>query len=140
MHDNDRTGKRSFSILIAETRDEIKKFAKTRLQLLQSELKDKTKTLKVAAPLASAGTMLLGTSYLLWTFALVALVGTLLRNTLFGWFYAFGMLAVFYLFIGGAAIYVAVRELKSKPWAPIRTIKILKSDVRWIKTEAKERI
>jgi hypothetical protein len=139
MHHDLRANERSLSSLIIEVRDVIKSFAATRLQILRLELKERGGTLMVAVALSAAGAVLVGTSYLICTFALVALVAAFFRSTPFAWFYASGMVALLYLFVGGSAIYLALRELKSKPWAPKTTLEIMKGDILWMKAESKGR-
>jgi hypothetical protein len=140
MEHKPKTAERTYSSLISEMREEFKQFATTRFQMLRAELKERSATLKVAGPLVVVGAVLIGTSYLTFTFSLVALVAAFFRNSPFGWFYAAGMVALFFLVFGGIAIYFAVREFKSKPWTPKRTLEIVKGDILWIKAETKGQI
>jgi len=140
MEQKAKNAERSYSSLISEIREEIKQFAATRLQMLRAELKERSAALKIAGPLAAVGAILIGTSYLTFTFSLVALVAAFFRNSPFGWFYGAGMVALLFLVFGGIAIYFAVREFKSKPWTPNRTLEIVKGDILWIKAETKGQI
>jgi len=140
MEHKPKTAERPYSSLIAEMREGLKQFATTRIQLMRAELKEQSATLKVAGALVLVGVILIGTSYLTFTFSLVALVAAFFRNSPFGWFYAAGMVALLFLVFGGIAIYFAVREFKSKPCTPKRTLEILKGDVSWIKAETKGQI
>jgi hypothetical protein len=139
MH-SDASNGRGMAEIMAEMKRELKEFVLTRFELFKTETQDKIKTLKIAAPLAALGALLLGTAYLLFTMALVGLVAVFVRNSPYQWFLAFAIVAVLWTLLGAVALYFAKREFELKSLAPTRTIEILKGDKQWIQAEAKNQI
>ena len=70
----DAENSRSLAAIIADMKVELREFTETRFELLKTELQEKTKAVKLAAPLAGLAGLLLVTAYLLFTAALVGLV------------------------------------------------------------------
>ena len=139
MHSDANNG-RSVAEIMAEMKRELKEFVLTRFEMFKTETREKIKTLKIAAPLAALGALLLGTAYLLFTMALVGLVAVFVRNSPYQWFLAFAIVAVLWTLFGAVAVYFAKREFELKSLAPTRTIEILKGDKEWIQAEAKNQI
>jgi uncharacterized membrane protein YbhN (UPF0104 family) len=139
MHSDANNG-RSVAEIMAEMKRELKEFVLTRFEMFKTETREKIKTLKIAAPLAALGALLLGTAYLLFTMALVGLVAVFVRNSPYQWFLAFAIVAVLWTLLGAVAVYFAKREFELKSLAPKRTIEILKGDKQWIQAEAKNQI
>jgi uncharacterized membrane protein YbhN (UPF0104 family) len=139
MHSNASNG-RGMAEIMAEMKRELKEFVLTRFEMFKTEIREKIKTLKIAAPLAALGALLLGTAYLLFTMALVGLVAVFVRNSPYQWFLAFAIVAVLWTLLGAVALYFAKREFELKSLAPTRTIEILKGDKQWIQAEAKNQI
>ena len=139
MHSDANNG-RSVGEIMAEMKRELKEFVLTRFEMFKTETREKIKTLKIAAPLAALGALLLGTAYLLFTIALVGLVAVFVRNSPYQWFLAFAIVAVLWTLLGAIAVYFAKREFELKSLAPKRTIEILKGDKQWIQAEAKNQI
>lgn len=139
MHSDANNG-RSVAEIMAEMKRELKEFVLTRFEMFKTETREKIKTLKIAAPLAALGALLLGTAYLLFTIALVGLVAVFVRNSPYQWFLAFAIVAVLWTLLGAVAVYFAKREFELKSLAPKRTIEILKGDKQWIQAEAKNQI
>ncbi|PYX32455.1 MAG: hypothetical protein DMG80_07960 [Acidobacteria bacterium] len=139
MHSDANNG-RSVAEIMAEMKRELKEFVLTRFEMFKTETREKIKTLKIAAPLAALGALLLGTAYLLFTMALVGLVAVFVRNSPYQWFLAFAIVAVLWTLLGAVAVYFAKREFELKSLASKRTIEILKGDKQWIQAEAKNQI
>jgi uncharacterized membrane protein YqjE len=139
MHSDANNG-RSVAEIMAEMKRELKEFVLTRFEMFKTETREKIKTLKIAAPPAALGALLLGTAYLLFTMALVGLVAVFVRNSPYQWFLAFAIVAVLWTLLGAVAVYFAKREFELKSLAPKRTIEILKGDKQWIQAEAKNQI
>jgi uncharacterized membrane protein YbhN (UPF0104 family) len=139
MHSDAGNG-RGMAEIMAEMKRELKEFVLTRFEMFKTETREKIKTLKIAAPLAALGALLLGTAYLLFTMALVGLVAVFVRNSPYQWFLAFAIVAVLWTLLGAVALYFAKREFELKSLAPTRTIEILKGDKQWIQAEAKNQI
>jgi uncharacterized membrane protein YqjE len=139
MHSNGNSG-RSLGEIVAEMKAEVKEFVQTRFEMFKTEVQEKIKSLKIAAPLAGLGALLLGTAYLLFTMALVGLAVAFFRNSPYRWFFAFVIVAVLWTLLGAVAAYFAKREFELNSLAPKRTIEVLKGDKLWIQSEAKNQI
>ena len=139
MHSDANNG-RSLAAVIAEMKDELKEFAQTRIEMFKAEVQEKMKTLKIAAPLAAFGALLLMTGYLLFTMAFVGLAVAFFADNPYRWFFAFAIVAVLWTLLGGIAAYFAKREFEVKGLIPRRTIEVLKDDKIWIQTEAKNQL
>ncbi|MCU1299805.1 MAG: putative integral rane protein [Candidatus Sulfotelmatobacter sp.] len=131
---------RNLAAVLVEMKEELKEFLETRLAMFKTELREKLKMLKVAAPLALLGIVLLGTAYLLFTLALVGLVAAFLHDNPFRWCFAFLAVAVLWSLLGGVAAYFAKREFELNGLMPNRTLQVLKGDKVWIRSEAKNQI
>jgi uncharacterized membrane protein YqjE len=134
------TDGRNLAALLSQMKDGISDFLHTRLSLLQTELREKAKTLKTAALLALGGLLLLSTAYLLITLALVGLVVAAFSGSPYRWFFAFLAVGVLWTISGGIAAYFAKRELELRGLLPQRTIAVLKGDKVWVQTEVKNQI
>ena len=139
MHSDISNG-RSLAAIITEMKEELKDLVKTRIEMFRAELQEKLKMLKIAAPLAGLGALLLGTAYLLFTMALVGLVVAFFRDNPYRWFFAFAAVAVLWTLLGGIAAYFAKREFELKGLMPRKTIEVLKEDKLWIQAEAKNQL
>jgi uncharacterized membrane protein YqjE len=131
---------RSLAATLAEMKIELLDFLDTRIELLKTELQEKTKILKSAAALGALGLLLLGTAYLLFTLALVSLVVVAFQGNPYRWFFAFLIVGFAWAVFGGIAVYFAKRELEMKTLLPQRTIEVLKGDKIWIQTEVKNQV
>jgi len=139
MHSDISNG-RSLAAIVTEMKEELKDLVQTRIEMFRTELQEKLKTLKIAAPLAGLGALLLGTAYLLFTMALVGLVVAFFRDNPYRWFFAFAAVAVLWTLLGGIAAYFAKREFELKGLMPRKTIEVLKEDKLWIQAEAKNQL
>src|SRR5262245_60892668 len=81
--------------ILAEMKAELLEFIRTRTTLLRTELAETMKTIRVAIPLAGVAILLLSTSFLLLTAALVGLVVAAFPNSLYRWFFACLIVGVF---------------------------------------------
>jgi len=128
---------KSLGAVLTETKEEIKEFIATRLQLLRSELKEKIATWKYSLPLllVAAGLLLMGWAVL--TFALVALLRALFLPSVYAWLWAGLIVAAIYLIAGFTVGWFAYGQLSSAGLAPKRTLEVLKQDQVWIETEAR---
>ena len=136
---NDKHSERSVGEVLAEIRSEVIEFANTRLQMFQSEMREISKTLKRAAPSMMAGIVLLVTSYILLTLAIVALVAVAFWNNPYHWFFAFLIVGVLWSMGGGLAMFLAIRPIKLHGLAPRKTIEVLKADKVWLQYEVRSR-
>ena len=131
---------RSVAVVVNDTKEELRQFLETRIAMLKTEVREKVNTLKLAAPLAAAGIVLLTTAYLLFTLTVVALVYAFLPDSAYRWCLAFLAVAVLWCIVGGVAAYFAKREFQLKGLLPTRTINILKGDKSWLQAEVKNQI
>jgi uncharacterized membrane protein YqjE len=134
VNDDDNNG-RSLAAVLADIKEELKEFVATRLTLLKSELGEKAQTVRVVVPLALVAALLLGTAFLLFTIALVALVFALLPDTAFRWCLAFLCIAILWSIAGAIIAYRAKREFQMQGVVPRKTIEVLKGDKLWIQSE-----
>jgi uncharacterized membrane protein YqjE len=132
--------RRSLASILAEMKLELLDFLDTRIELLKSELQEKGKILKAAAPLGALGALLLATAYLLFTLALVSLVVVAFQDNPYRWFFAFLAVAFAWTLFGAIALYFAKRELEMKTLLPQRTIEVLKGDKIWFQAEVKNQV
>jgi uncharacterized membrane protein YqjE len=137
---HDTSNGRNVAAVLADMKEEIKEFVRTRLALLKTELQEKAKILKVAAPLAIVGILLLLTAYALFTLAIVCLVYAFLPESAFRWFFAFLAVAVAWSLLGGIIAYFAKREFELRGLMPKKTIDVLKGDKVWIQSEVRNQI
>lgn len=137
---NELNNGRTLAGVVAELKDELKEFISTRIQMLQSELREKAKTLKVAAPLGIVALVLLGTAYLLFTLMIVSLIVVAFEGSPYQWFLAFLITGVLWSIGGGMCALFAWREFKDQGLAPKKTIKVLKEDQIWLQTEARTQV
>jgi uncharacterized membrane protein YqjE len=128
---------RSLASILAELKDEAKEFAETRIAIFKAEMREKLAHLKVAIPLAVIGLLLLFTSYLLITAAIVALVAVFVP-TAFRWAIAFGGVGILWGILGGLAAYIAKKEFEINRMAPQKTLEVLKGDKTWLEHEMRK--
>ena len=133
----DAENSRSLAAIIADMKVELREFTETRFELLKTELQQETKAVKLAAPLAGLAGLLLVTAYLLFTAAAVGLIAAFFGRNPYRWFFASGIIAVFWTILGGITAYFAAREFELKRLVPTKTLAVLKGDKMWIQSEAK---
>ena len=128
---------RTLAGVIAEMKDEAKEFFSTRLAMLQSEMKEKLSAWKMALPAIVIGLVMLGTSWLLLTGAIVAAISVAFGDNPYRLAIALAIVFMFYAVIGGLAVLFAVRSVREHGVVPERTMRVLKDDKVWISNEAR---
>lgn len=128
---------RGVAAVLREMKDEARQFAQTRVNLLKTELQQKIPNLKIAAMLALVGIMLITTAYLLFTFALVALLAVFFRNSDYRWVFSFLSVGLLWSMLAAVALYFAKHEFAIKGLMPKRTFEVLKGDKIWLEKEAR---
>jgi VIT1/CCC1 family predicted Fe2+/Mn2+ transporter len=128
---------RSIASVLAEIKDELREFAQTRLSMLQSELKDNVAVWKAAVPMIVVALVLGGTAWFLLTGALVAIIGNAFLPNRLAYFFSLIIVGAAYLLVATIIGSFAYRELKTRGFKPERTLKVLKDDQAWIRTEAR---
>lgn len=131
---------RSLGSVITDIKDELKQFVETRVDMLKSELREKTEKVKLALPLAITGVLLLGTAYLMIMLTIAAAIAWALQNRPYRWVAGFGAVALLCAIVGGIAAYFAKREFELGGIMPVKTIGVLKGDKLWMQSEVRSQI
>ncbi|HZP17658.1 MAG TPA: phage holin family protein [Terriglobales bacterium] len=126
---------RSLGTIVAEIRDEAKQFLNTRVQMIRSEVLELVSAVKIGLPLALAGLLLIGIGILLLSFGLVALVAAAFAGNPYAWFFAFLIVGVLWVVLGGVAAFFAYSEFRGR--FPRRSLEVLKTDKVWLQSEAR---
>lgn len=119
-------------------KDELRDFIRTRLEILQQDLKDTTANVMAAVPLVLAGILFLFTAFLLFSFALVVLVSLAFPNNPYRWFFGALIVGVVWSLAGGISVLMARRNLSKRALMPERTLQVLKEDRIWLQKETRQ--
>ncbi|HXA85457.1 MAG TPA: phage holin family protein [Candidatus Dormibacteraeota bacterium] len=128
---------KSLGTILAETKDEIKQFVTTRVNILKAEIDEKVSRLKAVIPLVLVAAMFLLSGWMVFTFALIALLHTLFMPSAYAWLWASLIVTAVYLVVGGVTGWLAYAEIKATSLTPSRTLKVLQQDQVWIQNEAR---
>jgi len=128
---------KSIATILAETKDELKQFVTTRVNMLKAEMDEKISRLKAVIPLALVAALFLVSGWMVLTFALIALLHAFFAPSIYAWLWASLVVTVAYLIVGGIAGWLAYSEIKATSLAPTRTMKVLQQDQVWIQNEAR---
>lgn len=128
---------KSIATILSETKDELKQFVTTRVDILKAEMNEKIARMKAVIPLAVVAALFLLTAWMVLTFALIAWVHGLFGGALYSWLWASLIVGGVYLLIGGIAGWLAYSEIISTSLTPTRTLKVLQQDQVWIQNEAR---
>ncbi len=131
---------RSVGEVMYEFREDLKDFVTTRIQMLRSELSEKIGAWKVALPAIAIGIILLATAFLLFTAALVNAIALAFAGQPWGFALSFFIVFAIYALAGGLLLSYGVRTAKAGGIAPQKTIRVLKEDQIWLKTEARTQL
>ena len=126
--------------VLNDLKTELKDFISTRIQMLKSEMDEKVGTLKASAPAIVIGAVLAVTAWVLFSLALAFLISMAFQGQPYQYALSFGIVAVIYGIAGAVAIGYGYSNIKSRSMAPERTLRVLKQDQIWIKTEAKNEL
>jgi uncharacterized membrane protein YqjE len=125
----------SFKDVLNETKQDLKHFFETRVQIFKSEIEEKVRSLKYSVPLLVGAAILLVTGWMTLTFTLVALVHAWFVPSGYAWAIGGGIVTIFYVLLGGALGWFGYMEFKSIGFMPQRTVTVLKQDKLWIDSE-----
>jgi Putative Actinobacterial Holin-X, holin superfamily III len=128
---------KSIATILAETKDELKQFVTTRVNILKAEIDEKISRIKSVIPLAIVAALFLLSGWGVFTFALIALLHSLFVPSVYAWLWASLIVTAVYLVVGGIAGWLAYSEIKATNLAPTRTLKVLQQDQVWIQNEAR---
>jgi len=128
---------KSLGAVLTETREEMKEFIETRLQILHAEITEKLGIWKYSVPLLllACGLLLLG--WMVLSFAFVAVVGQWLLPAAYAWFWAGLIVSSVYLIAGAALGWYAYSQLRAAGITPKHTLQVLKQDQAWIQKETR---
>ena len=128
---------KSIATILAETKDELKQFVTTRVNILKAEMDEKIKRIKSVIPLAVVAALFLLSAWGVFTFALIALLHSLFVTSVYAWLWASLIVTAVYLLVGGIAGARAYSAIKNTSLTPSRTLKVLQQDQVWIQNEAR---
>ncbi len=126
--------------LFAETKEELREFAVTRIEMLKAEMRDKVSAWKVALPLIAVALVLAVTGWLVLTACLVLAIANAFYGSPWAWVWGTLIVGVAYVLCGTVAGTFAYRGMKEQGVAPKRTIRVLKEDRAWLTSEARSQI
>ena len=127
---------KSIATILSETKDELKQFVTTRVNMLKAEMDEKISRLKSVIPLAVVA-LFLFSGWMVFTFALIALLHGLFLPSVYAWLWAGLIVTAVYLLVGAIADWLAYSEIKATNLTPTRTLKVLQQDQVWIQNEAR---
>ena len=128
---------RSVAEVLHETKDELKEFLNTRIQMLRSEMVEKIGAWKSAVPFMAIGILLLLAALLLLTAGFVALVALAFPGQPWAVAVSCFIVMAIYGLLGTLLAVYGWRKAKEPGLVPERTIHVLKQDQVWLQTEAK---
>ena len=128
---------KSIATILSETKDELKQFVTTRVNMLKAEMDEKISRLKSVIPLAVVAALFLFSGWMVFTFALIALLHGLFLPSVYAWLWAGLIVTAVYLLVGAIAGWLAYSEIKATNLTPTRTLKVLQQDQVWIQNEAR---
>jgi uncharacterized membrane protein YqjE len=128
---------KSIATILSETKEELKQFVTTRVNMLKAEMDEKISRVKAVIPLAVVAALFLLSGWMVLTFALIALLHTLFLPSVYAWLWASLIVTAVYLLVGGVAGWFAYSEIKATNLTPTRTLKVLQQDQVWIQNEAR---
>lgn len=131
---NQQNHNRSLRAILNETKQELKQFLSTRMEILKSEFREALSAFRVALPLGLAAAAFMGTGFLVLTGAVVALVASAFAGNPYAWFFALVIVGVIWTVLGVAAAFFAYYRIRSKGMFPRRTVAVLKADKIWLES------
>lgn len=135
MNDQVRNHESSLTTIAGEIRAEIRDFVNTRVRMIKSEANESLAAIKSAVPLSIAAVSLLCTGALLLSLAVVAAVSVAFIGDPYAWFFAFLIVGVLWLILGGIAALFAHNQFRGR--FPTRSFQVLKADKVWLQSEIK---
>lgn len=128
---------RSLATVLNDLKEELKEFVAIRIQMLTNEMREKVSSLQTAIPALAIAAILGVTAWGLLTWSLVFLIAMAFGDQSWRMAAACGIVGVIYgLFAAIAAMY-GIRTFRSQGFKPERTLRVLKQDKIWLKTEAR---
>lgn len=131
---------RSVAEVIHEFREDLKDFVTTRAQMLRNEFMEKVGAWKVGLPSMIIGLVLFATAFLLFTAGVVNLIALAFANQPWGFAASFFIVMAIYALAGGLLFFYGLNTAKAGGLTPRKTIRVLKEDGIWFKTEARSQL
>ncbi len=131
---------RSVAEVMHEFREDLKDFVTTRIQMLRNEVSEKVGAWKVGLPAMVIGLVLLATAFLLFTAGLVNAIALAFAGQPWGFALSFFIVFALYGLAGGLLVMYGWRTAKAGGITPEKTIRVLKQDQVWLKTEARTQL
>jgi putative superfamily III holin-X len=131
---------RSFAEVMHEFREDLKDFATTRIHIFLSEISEKLGAWKIGLPSMIIGLVLLATAFLLFTAGLVNVIALAFAGQPWGFAVSFFIVMAIYGLAGGLLFFYGLRTARAGGLAPQKTIRVLKEDGLWLKTEARTQL
>ena len=128
---------KSIAAILSETKDELKQFVATRVNILKAEMDEKISRLKSVVPLVIVAALFAVSAWMVFTFALISLLHGLFLPSAYAWLWASLIVTVLYLAVGGVVGWFAYAEIKATNLKPTRTLKVLQQDQVWLQNEAR---
>ena len=117
---------------------EIGEFIQTRSDLLKAAIRQQLPSLRIAILLGMTGGILLLAAYLLFTIAIVVLVGSAFPANPYRWFFGFLVVGVFSAGAGAIGVFLTKSELTLRSALPKRTLRVLKGDRKWMMSKIQQ--
>jgi hypothetical protein len=131
---------RSVAEVMHEFREDLKDFVTTRIQMLRNEISEKVGAWKMGLPTMVMGLVLLATAFMLFTAGLVNAIALAFAAQPWGFAVSFFIVMAIYALAGGMLALYGWRTIKAGGLAPEKTIRVLKQDQVWLKTEARTQL
>jgi uncharacterized membrane protein YqjE len=128
---------KSIATILSETKEELKQFVTTRVNILKAEMDEKISRIKSVIPLVIVAVLFLLSGWMVLTFALIALLHAFFVPSAYAWLWASLIVTALYIAVGGIAGWLAYSEIKATNLTPTRTLKVLQQDQVWIQNEAR---
>jgi Putative Actinobacterial Holin-X, holin superfamily III len=137
---NGESGERTLAGMVSEVLDELKDFARTRVEMMRSDVRETFQAASRWLPLGILACVLLITAYLLFTAAVVALVSVAFVTNPYRWFLSCLAVALVWSAAGGIFAYLAWTQFRAHGMLLKKTLDVLKADKVWLQNEARSRI
>ncbi len=131
---------RSVVEILSEMKDELRDFIRTRLDILLQDMKEIGGNVLAAIPLLLAGALFLSTAFLLFSFALAALVAVAFADSPYRWFLGALIVGVVWALAGSIAALMARHNLRKQALLPGRTLEVLHEDRVWLQKETRQTV
>lgn len=140
MTNGNTSNNRSLAEVMQELREDLKDFLTTRVQMLRGEIMEKVGAWKVGLPSMIIGLVLLATAFMLFTAGLVCLIALAFAGQPWGFAVSFFIVMAIYGLTGGLLFFYGLNTAKAGGLAPQKTIRVLKEDQIWLKTQARTQL